>query len=513
VPSNLSCDSSWGGFPQDLVKTYWYDGADNWQRRGLDQGSDTMSVGLVNELLGFGGQGATNDLGGNATAVGTTAYVHDGLGRLIETTRGTTTLRYRHDAMGRRTTVDDGSSTTYTVWDGDQLLATASATGSAAPSTTAYTLRIGAGLDRHLALYERATGRVRYLHQGPDESVLALTDTSGLLEGYVYTAFGETTILGPAGITRTATAHGNRLMFQGQLHDPQLDGYWMRSREYQPSLGRFLAQDPIGLAGGLNLYSFVGGRPLTHRDPSGHEARRAATADSYLEPAGIGDSMRALDALPAFYDKFHLVDALSFPYVYTDDPDDDRGVPDWFENDDRGLTGVMCAGPCSAPSSAPSTPTTSTANRLWSAYYQGQLYNMAVWRGIVGPRTVSFGVQGSGAFPGLSPSGGYGAGLYVDLAKGDVGFFHSEAVGLTLGLGGPGFGFALQLSDDFNSFAGESHSLEGQVGWIGGGQSRTLEGSMFRPTGSQFYVGMRGLSVGTTKTTTFPYSVSHWFVP
>ncbi len=43
----------------------------------------------------------------------------------------------------------------------------------------------------------------------------------------------------------------------------------MNARYYDPQLGRFLTEDPIGRAGGSNLYAFVGGDPMSRRDPSG----------------------------------------------------------------------------------------------------------------------------------------------------------------------------------------------------------------------------------------------------
>jgi RHS repeat-associated protein len=44
---------------------------------------------------------------------------------------------------------------------------------------------------------------------------------------------------------------------------------YLRSRWYDPKTGRFLTQDPIGLAGGVNLYAYAGNNPVTFTDPFG----------------------------------------------------------------------------------------------------------------------------------------------------------------------------------------------------------------------------------------------------
>jgi RHS repeat-associated protein len=44
---------------------------------------------------------------------------------------------------------------------------------------------------------------------------------------------------------------------------------YMRNRYYNPTTGRFTQEDPIGLAGGLNLYGFAGGDPVNFADPFG----------------------------------------------------------------------------------------------------------------------------------------------------------------------------------------------------------------------------------------------------
>jgi len=45
--------------------------------------------------------------------------------------------------------------------------------------------------------------------------------------------------------------------------------FYYRARYYHPTLGRFLSEDPIGIAGGFNFYAYVGNSPISYADPSG----------------------------------------------------------------------------------------------------------------------------------------------------------------------------------------------------------------------------------------------------
>ncbi len=93
-------------------------------------------------------------------------------------------------------------------------------------------------------------GKSYYYHPDALGSTRELTDENGdVVATYNYDAFGNT-------IASTGTVE-NPFRFTGNVGyywDEELQAYHIRARNYQPTTGRWTSQDPIGFAGGINLY-------------------------------------------------------------------------------------------------------------------------------------------------------------------------------------------------------------------------------------------------------------------
>ena len=114
-------------------------------------------------------------------------------------------------------------------------------------------------------------GSTRYMTTPDDGQKERGGATGGGLptEGATFTAFGER-IGGTNHRYGYAGAHGYRA--QDTAEDPGSDPVpflHVGHRYYDPAIGRFLQRDPIGIAGGLNVYAYAGSMPTVHLDPLG----------------------------------------------------------------------------------------------------------------------------------------------------------------------------------------------------------------------------------------------------
>ncbi|MDX6444755.1 MAG: hypothetical protein QOH71_1829 [Blastocatellia bacterium] len=188
-------------------------------------------------------------------ASGPTTYSYDEENRLKQVTLpGGLTVNYKYDALGRRIqrTTSAGANERY-VYDGADVLIDLNADWSVA--TTYFN---GLGIDNHLRQSNSMTG-VSYFLNDHLGSTAALTDVSGnILEQPVYDAFGN-------GSGNSRTRYG----YTGRERDTDTGMLYYRARFYDPSIGRFLSEDPLQLDAGINFYAYVHNDPLKYKDPLG----------------------------------------------------------------------------------------------------------------------------------------------------------------------------------------------------------------------------------------------------
>lgn len=99
--------------------------------------------------------------------------------------------------------------------------------------------------------------------------------------------------------------------FPGQVYDKETNNHYNYYRDYDPSTGRYVQSDPIGLKGGINTYMYVNNDPLAKVDPFGLTGTavgwgtRFATAGTAMAidgPLPVGDIIAAGIIAKGLYD-------------------------------------------------------------------------------------------------------------------------------------------------------------------------------------------------------------------
>jgi RHS repeat-associated protein len=204
--------------------------------------------------------------GGTAT---TWSYAYDALDRLTSATRNAVLIvRYGYDVLGRRIvkrvySAASGGTLGYRrfVYRGDEI---ALDTDSGGTSKHKYTW--GLGID-DLAAFQDSSGTQYYAVTDQLGSVRSIVKRDGTwVRSTWYTPYGA--VLRRDSNTTVAQPE-LRYQWTGREYDAETGWYFHRARYYDPAVGRFAQEDPIGYAGGSNVYGYVEGRVLGARDPTG----------------------------------------------------------------------------------------------------------------------------------------------------------------------------------------------------------------------------------------------------
>jgi RHS repeat-associated protein len=244
---------------------YQYDAAGN-RVAEIDNGVETdYTTNSLTEYVSVGPETNTYDPAGDLTATsgpgGDTNYTYNFENHLIGVATATNTWSYQYDALGQRIAATHNGQTTNYLVDPLGLGNVVGEYNQAGQVLAHYTF--GYGLISQTA---PATGTAYYDFDGT-QSTVGLTGAAGTYENrYDYLPFGES--------SSSTEQVRNPFQFAGQIGVMD-DGNgldFIRTRYYSPSDGRFTGRDPAGLAGGVNLYAYVGNDPTNFFDPSGQGA-------------------------------------------------------------------------------------------------------------------------------------------------------------------------------------------------------------------------------------------------
>jgi RHS repeat-associated protein len=104
-------------------------------------------------------------------------------------------------------------------------------------------------------------------------SVRGVMNNSGqLVNSLSYDAFGVSSVTAPGVAVNSEVAAprvGDRFRYAGYQYDAATGLYYVGARWYDPSQGRWLSRDPLGLAADSNPYRYVSNTPTNAVDPSG----------------------------------------------------------------------------------------------------------------------------------------------------------------------------------------------------------------------------------------------------
>ena len=174
-------------------------------------------------------------------------YFYDGSNNRLKAIRNGVTTKYIHDASGNLLAEADENNTIlrYYIY-GKGLMATVTASGD-----------------------------FYCYHFDANANTIAMTDMGqNIVNAYAYTPFGL--------IANELETIDQPFKFVGQfgvMTEPN-GLYYMRARYYDPQVGRFISEDPIGFEGGdVNLYVYASNNPILFIDPWGLCAKNPSLSE------------------------------------------------------------------------------------------------------------------------------------------------------------------------------------------------------------------------------------------
>ena len=222
-----------------------------------EDSKDTVYVYEGDRLVSYGGADFVYDVMGNPTTYRGKAAKWE-KGRNLVSYGGHT---FAYDGQGRRI-AKDGISFTY--------------------DSNGNLIKQSNGLEYiydHSGVFGVTYGGETYVYRKDAQgNVIALMNASGaVVARYLYDAWGTCVVVNNSGAEIADANHIGNLnpfRYRGYYYDVETKLYYLKTRYYDPEVGRFMTIDGIEYLdpetiNGLNLYAYCGNNPVMNIDPEG----------------------------------------------------------------------------------------------------------------------------------------------------------------------------------------------------------------------------------------------------
>ncbi len=242
-----------------------YDGVGNRQTENANTYTYTPNT---NKLTSVNGISFGYDNNGNTSSEALRVYTYNQNQRLIKVTDGAAIKgEYSYNGNGQRVKkLIDGVTTIFHYNLNGQIISESSSAGTI---TAEYVYLNGQPL-------AKMEGKNTYnYHNDHLATPQKMTDSSGTVVWSAdYKPFGEATVNPSSTIT-------NNLRFPGQYYDVETGLNYNYMRDYNPTIGRYIESDPVGIQEGHNhLFVYAKNNALRFDDPFGLQSGGAGGIDS-----------------------------------------------------------------------------------------------------------------------------------------------------------------------------------------------------------------------------------------
>jgi len=185
------------------------------------------------------------DLNGNLIRRGNNEFAYDEDNKLVYSNVNSVETTYKIGVDGLRSSkTTAGISTDYSIDEAGNVI-----------SEGSEEIIIG-----HRAVAKKIGSSYYYYLYNAHGDVTALTDSTGeIVNNYSYDPWGRI-------ISQTENVP-NDIKYAGEYQDSETGLIYLRNRYYDPAIGRFITEDPVG--DGLNWYAYCGNNPINRIDPFG----------------------------------------------------------------------------------------------------------------------------------------------------------------------------------------------------------------------------------------------------